>query len=259
MRILIVNDDGLHSNGMLHLEEELSKFYEVYSICPDRQRSATSQAITIRETLIVEKVSETHFKVNGYPTDCVNIGLYGNLIPPVDIVISGINHGPNLGDDIHYSGTVGAARHAVIHNKKAIAISYENFDFNGNFRRVARWLRIWLEENYQYLNPDVIYNINYPYEEEEDSLEKPFPEVVYTFQGSRIYKDSYEILEEEHQERWVMKLKETILAKEVLPGSDFEAIQNKKISITPLSLTTTHWEELNRWKNLQKQPQAKSL
>jgi 5'-nucleotidase len=248
MRILIVNDDGLYSNGMIQLEQELKKKFEVYAICPDRQRSATSQAITIRETLIVEKVSSTHYKVNGYPVDCVNIGLYSNLLPPIDLVVSGINHGPNLGDDVHYSGTVGAARHALVHEKFAIAISYENPDLKGDFTRVAKWFSLWLEENYHNLKRNVLYNINYPLENNV-YLDDPYPEVAFTFQGKRLYKDEYEILEEEAQQQWVLKLKETILGKEILPGSDFDAIMNKKISITPLTLNTTHWEELERWKN----------
>lgn len=247
MRILIVNDDGLYSNGMIHLENELKNSFEVYSVCPDRQRSATSQAITIRETLRIEKVNPYHYKVNGYPVDCVNIALYSNIIPEIDLVISGINHGPNLGDDVHYSGTVGAARHALIHQKKAIAISYEQYDLEGDFRRVAKWFKHWILENYQNINYDVIYNINYPLEENVD-LNAPFPEYEFTFQGKRLYKDQYDILEEENNQQWILKLKETILGKEILPGSDFFAIQNKKISITPLTLNTTHWEELKRWK-----------
>lgn len=245
MRILIVNDDGLYSNGMIHLEEELKKDFEVYAICPDRQRSATSQAITIRETLLVNKITETHFSVNGFPVDCVNIGLYGNLIPEIDIVISGINHGLNLGDDIHYSGTVGAARHAIIHNKKGIAISYDNFDTEGNFHIVAKWFKNWLIENYSKLSNDTLYNINFPYWEDENF----FPEIEYTFQGKRLYKDSYEVLEEQGNQ-WLLKIKETILSKEILPGSDFYTIQNKRISITPLTLNTTNWEELKKWKKI---------
>jgi 5'-nucleotidase len=248
MRLLIVNDDGLYSSGMIHLENELKKYFDVYVICPDRQRSATSQSITIRETLLIEKVKEKHFKVNGYPVDCVNIGLYSKLIPPIDLVVSGINHGPNLGDDVHYSGTVGAARHALIHDKFAIAISYENPDLNGNFIRVARWFTLWLKDNLEKLRKNVLYNINYPLEDNDVSLDSPFPEVEFTFQGKRLYKDQYDILEEENQEKWLLKLKETILGKEILPGSDFYAIQNKKISITPLTLNTTHWDELERLK-----------
>lgn len=242
MKILIVNDDGLYSNGMIHLEEELKKYFEVYAICPDRQRSATSQAITIFETLLINQVTDVHFSVNGYPVDCVNVALHCNLIPEVDLVISGINHGLNLGDDVHYSGTVGAARHAVIHNKKAIAISYENYDLEGNFRIVALWLRKWILENFSNLSTDTVYNINFPYWEWEH-----FPEVEFTFQGRRIYKDSYDRIEE-NQNQLVVKLKETIFGREIIPGSDFYAIQNKKISITPLALNTTKWKELQKWR-----------
>ncbi|MFN3603619.1 MAG: 5'/3'-nucleotidase SurE [Leptonema sp. (in: bacteria)] len=244
MRILIVNDDGLYSNGMIQLEKELKKEFEVYAICPDRQRSATSQAITIRETLLIRKITETHFSVNGFPVDCVNIALHTDLIPEVDLVISGINHGLNLGDDVHYSGTVGAARHAIIHNKKAIAISYDNYDLEGNFEVVAKWFRNWIIENFAHLNTEIVYNINFPY-----WVDSGFPDVEFTFQGKRLYKDSYDVLEESNQ-YWILKLKESILGKEILQGSDFYAIQNKRISITPLTLNTTSWKELEKWKKI---------
>lgn len=251
MKILIVNDDGLYSNGMIHLEQELKKSFEVYAVCPDRERSATSQAITIRETLIVEKVSPNHYKVNGYPADCVNVALYSNLLPAIDLVVSGINHGPNLGDDVFYSGTVGAARHAVIHNKKAVAISYEDYRKDGNFRRVAGWFRRWLEENYSRLSSAIVYNINYPYEEESIGIDAPYPEVEYTFQGRRLYIDSYDILEEDQNKKWILKLKETITEKSLEEGSDFYAIKRKKISITPLGLVSTDFKELKKWREWQ--------
>ncbi len=242
MKILIVNDDGLYSNGMIHLEEELKKYFDVYAICPDRQRSGTSQAITIFETLLIQKVTDTHFSVNGYPVDCVNVALHCDLIPEVDLVISGINHGLNLGDDVHYSGTVGAARHAVVHNKKAIAISYDNYDLHGNFKIVALWLSNWILKNFSNLNHNVVYNINFPFWEYDH-----FPEVEFTFQGRRFYKDSYDKIEES-QNQWIVKLKETLWGREIVPGSDFYAIQNKRISVTPLTLNTTNWEELRKWK-----------
>ncbi len=247
MRILIVNDDGLYSNGMLHLENELSRFFEVYAICPDRQRSATSQAITIRETLIVKRVFKNHYHINGFPVDCVNIGINGNLIPRVDLVVSGINHGPNLGDDVHYSGTVGAARHAAVHNYKAIAISCEKTDLKGNFQRPAIWLRKFILENYDKLKTGIVYNMNYPYEPDDSPAEDEFPAVEFTYQGRRLYKDSYEILEESG-DQFLIKLKEAILGKDIKEGSDFYALLNKRISITPLKLNTTDEEELRRWK-----------
>lgn len=255
-RLLIVNDDGLHSSGMLHLEKELSCDFEVWAVCPDRERSATSQAITIRETLRLTHVEGRHYHVNGFPADCVNVALYTGLFPRFDVVVSGINHGVNLGDDVHYSGTVGAARHAAVHRLISIAISSVNRDHAGNFLRPARWLRKWLKLNLEYLKQEFVYNINYPYEPEDVAADAPFPLAEVTRHGRRLYLDEYELLEEsrageESAEVYplagrsaVLRLKETIMGREVVEGTDFYAMEQGRISITPLSLRTYDLEEM---------------
>lgn len=269
-RILIVNDDGLHSSGMLHLEAALSENYEVWSVCPDRERSATSQAITIRETLRLTHAGGRHYHVNGYPADCVNVALYSGFFPAFDIVISGINHGVNLGDDVHYSGTVGAARHAAVHHIVAIAVSCVNPDQSGDFHRPATWLREWLNQNLEHLKQEIVYNINYPFEQKETATDMPFPRVEITKHGRRIYMDTYETLERSRvtigaQEAIdtaqtdtvplqgrsaVLRLKETIMGREVVEGTDFYAVEHGRISITPLSLATFDNSEIQFLKNL---------
>lgn len=261
-KLLIVNDDGLHSSGMLHLEKELSRDFEVWAVCPDRERSATSQAITIRETLRLTHVEGRHYHVNGFPADCVNVALYAGIFPRFDIVVSGINHGVNLGDDVHYSGTVGAARHAAVHRLIAVAISNSKCDHASSFRRPAKWLRQWLRLNLEHLKREFVYNINYPFEPHDIALDAPFPEAEVTRHGRRIYLDEYELLEESVTgdasddsfplagRSGVLRLKETIMGREVVEGTDFYAVEHGRISITPLSLSTFDVEEMEFLRNL---------
>ncbi len=260
-KLLIVNDDGLHSAGMLHLERELSKDFEVWAVCPDRERSATSQAITIRETLRLTHVEGRHYHVNGFPADCVNVALYSGLFPRFDIVVSGINHGVNLGDDVHYSGTVGAARHAAVHRILAVAISSINRDHEGNFLRPARWLREWLRLNLDHLKQEFVYNINYPFEPDNIAADAPFPRTEVTRHGRRQYLDEYELLEETSTgteddhfplagRSGILRLKETIMGRDVVEGTDFYALEHGRVSVTPLSLSTFDGEEIEFLRNL---------
>lgn len=247
LNILLTNDDGLTSHGMVHLENELRSFANVWAVAPDRERSATSQAISIRDTLRLTQMSERHFMVNGFPADCVNVALYSKKFPKFDLVISGINHGVNLGDDVHYSGTVGAARHAAVHGIKAVSVSCPIRDHGGDFRRVASWLRLWISENHENLKTRIVYNINFP-EENSVKINDPFPDTEITMHGKRRYVDSYEAIEE-GEDYWIFRLEETILGFDKEEGTDFHALKNGKISITPLSLQTSHQDEMNLWKS----------
>lgn len=245
LKFLLTNDDGLLSHGMQHLEAELSPHAEVWAVAPDRERSATSQAISLRETLRLTEVKARHFMVNGYPVDCVNVALYSGQFPPFDLVISGINHGFNLGDDIHYSGTVGAARHAAVHGYRAIAISCPIQDHQGDFRRVARWFREWLFSTFSNLRPGLVYNINYPAEELTEP-DHPFPSVDFVRHGHRVYVDNYDAIEE-GKGYSIFRLKETVMGYREESDSDFTVTQRGKISISPISIQTTDGEELKRW------------
>jgi len=128
MKLLLSNDDGVFAAGIRSLAHELNKGHEIYISAPDRERSAVSRAMTLIEPLRAQK---THieglpnvpaYAVSGTPVDCVRLAL-GNLFPAPDIVVSGINHGPNLGTDVLYSGTVAAAHEAALLGYQAIAVS----------------------------------------------------------------------------------------------------------------------------------------
>ena len=164
MRILITNDDGIYSEGIKILVEKAKKYGEVIVIAPEVEQSAKSHAINIRTAIPVKKVNIFEgveaYSVDSSPADCVRFALYG-LKDNFDIVFSGINRGYNLGEDILYSGTVGAAMEAVLGGKKAIAFSTNPKTFKGSkyFDEVMDYvLKNKLLEKHD------LYNINFPKE-----------------------------------------------------------------------------------------------
>ena len=245
-RILLTNDDGHGTNGLLQLEKERQTLGEVWVVTPDRERSCTSQALTIRGTLRLKELGGRHFTVDGYPSDCVNVALNSRHFPDFDLVISGVNHGLNLGDDVHYSGTVGAARHAAVHRVRAIAVSCPIRDPQGDFRRVSGWVRVWVAVNFSSFVPGIVYNINYP--EEKDIREgAPYPAFEITRQGRRVYLDVYEELEEGGGNH-ILRLQETSFQQTEEKHSDVEAYEGGLVSITPLGTYTTDAREYRKWK-----------
>ena len=165
MHILLVNDDGIHAPGIRTLAQTLASRGHRVSVCaPDRERSAASHSITLREPVTAQRVdlpgAETAYAASGTPADCARLGLY--LIPDVELVISGINNGPNLGGACIYSGTVGAATEAAMSGVPALASSlciFNSEDYSGAAEvtaRVAEWMVA------HPLRRGEIYNLNVP-------------------------------------------------------------------------------------------------
>src|ERR1700741_5359712 len=123
MIILVSNDDGIHSEGLHALEKALTAVGEIYTIAPDREQNAVSHALTLHRPLRIEEIAPRRFAVNGTPTDCVNLAVKGFLPVRPQLVVSGINKGANLGDDITYSGTVSAAIEGSLLGIPSIAMS----------------------------------------------------------------------------------------------------------------------------------------
>jgi 5'-nucleotidase len=121
--ILVTNDDGIHAAGLRALAEGLRELGEVHVVAPDREQSAVGHALTLHRPLRVESVGERWSAVNGTPSDCVNLGILGLLPEPPVLVVSGINHGSNLGDDVTYSGTVAAAMEGALLGFASMAVS----------------------------------------------------------------------------------------------------------------------------------------
>ncbi len=131
MRLLLSNDDGIAADGLAALAAALAPLGSVYVVAPEHEQSAKSHALTLREPLRVRSVGNNRWAVSGTPADCVYVALHHLLAEPPDIVVSGINHGANLGNDVHYSGTVAAAREACLHGRQAISVSLRRADAAG--------------------------------------------------------------------------------------------------------------------------------
>ncbi len=238
MNILLSNDDGINSLGILTLKKILEKDFNIFVSAPSKERSATSQALTIFRRMLVEKISDNFYSVGGFPTDCVNIGLFGNIFPKIDMVISGINRGVNMGHDVHYSGTVGAARHGAVHGLYSLALSSGNRTENYDYERESIFISNFIKQKMNKLKKGIVYNINFPLEYSHEIVD-----MAITHLGQRTYSDQYHIAEfKENKFHYLLALTE--MGYKVEKGTDFESYHQGKITITPISLNTTHEEEL---------------
>lgn len=243
--ILVTNDDGIYSPGIQILAKTLKALGEVYIVAPDRERSAVSHSLTLHRPLNADEIKERVYSVNGTPTDCVNIGVNGILKMRPDLVVSGINKGANLGDDITYSGTVMAAIEARILGIPSFAISVvasENF----LFQEAANFGLILSKDVLtRGLPNDTLLNVNLP--------NLPLSEikgVKITKQGKRIYGDIVTEMVDPRGKKhyWIGGNK---LSWEKGENTDFEAIHRGNISITPLHIDLTNYYAIEDLKPLQ--------
>ncbi len=240
MKIILTNDDGIYSEGIQILKKQLDNIAEVTVIAPDRERSTIGHAITLRKPLRINKVKINGdflgFSLDGTPADCVIIGLLEIMKDEKpDLIVSGINRGPNLGDDIFYSGTVSAAVEGAMRNIPSLAISlagYEDFKFE-SAALFTKKIAYNLNKNNSISN--LVLNINFP---NIDS--KKIEGVEITRQGKRVYKDEVKIINDPQgtTHYW---LGGDLPDGKIEPDTDFEAIHNNKVSITPLSLDLTDY------------------
>lgn len=244
MLILVTNDDGVDSGGIRALGRALASVGEVYTVAPDRERTAAGHALTLSRPLRARALGPRRFGVDGTPTDCVTLGVMRLLPRKPDLVVSGINHGTNLGDDVTYSGTVSAAFEATLLGIPAFAVSV---DGRGRFRfgpaaEFARALaRRVLDEG---LPRDTLLNVNVP-----DLPASRIGAVAITRQGRREYR---EMIVEKADPRgrtyyWIGGT-DPVWAR--MRDSDAGALAAGRISITPLHLDLTNHRAraaLRRW------------
>ncbi len=242
-RILVTNDDGIYSEGIRKLANALKPIGEVIIVAPDREQSAASHALTLNRPLRLLQLEEKEWIVDGTPSDCVNLAVL-NLMKDhrPDIVVSGINFGPNLGDDVTYSGTISAAFEGALLNITSIAFSSlvgQHFSFDRAARFAAELTRIVLDGD---RNPGVVLNVNFPPSE--------FLGVKVTRLGKRIYSEGViERLDPRGRKYyWIGGEQPTWHPG---TGTDFEAVQNGFVSITPLHLDLTHHESIARLRPLE--------
>jgi len=241
--ILVTNDDGIHSPGLHALADRLAEIARVVVVAPDRERSAVGHALTLHSPLRAEEIRPDYFAVDGTPTDCVNLGVHGLLPRRPALVVSGINKGGNMGDDITYSGTVSAAMEATLMGVPAFAVSLSGSDFApGDFAAAAEFsqalARRILERQ---LPPDTFLNVNVP-------AGRPRT-VALTRQGKRSYGES--VVEKlDPRGRKYYWIGGGDLGFENTPGTDFHAVHSGSISVTPLHLDLTKCrsvESLTAW------------
>lgn len=249
--ILVTNDDGIDSEGLLRLKQSLATVGEVMVVAPDRDWSIIGHAKTMRRPLRVASVNlpdgDAAYSVDGTPSDCVSLGVLGLLPRRPDLVVSGINKGPNLGEDITYSGTVAAAMEAVISGIPGIAVSladYLSWDFSVAAEFAARLAAHVLGNG---LGQDVLLNVNVPSVGRE-----AISGVEITRVGRRIYQDVLEECEDGSGRCYYLISGDypTGVAEE---GTDYNAIMEKRISVTPIHLDLTNHrlvKTLQNW-NLQ--------
>lgn len=251
LNIVLTNDDGVNAPGINILKETLSTIANIIIVAPMTERSTTGHTLTLDTTLRLEEIDDNVFGCNGFPADCTLMAI-GHLFKnsnskyfgkKIDLVISGINRGANLGQDVFYSGTVAAAREATFHGIPAIAVS-SCMDFkkpdhsNQHYYSASNFIKNLVESNIsKVIRPMSLLNVNVPWLSESEIL------------GTRITKTGLRKYSEEIEERidfrgrkyyWIGGIYEGF---EDFPDSDCQAIEDKMISVAPVKLCDYGWSQ----------------
>jgi len=243
MHILLSNDDGYLAQGLIALAEGLQKFARISVVAPDKNRSAASNSLTLEMPLRAQQVDNGFIKVDGTPTDCVHLAITGLLETEPDMVFAGINHGANLGDDVLYSGTVAAATEGRFLGLPAVAISMVSSDPQ-NFDTAVKVAGIILQRLLeQPLEKDILLNVNVP--------DLPWSEVK-GFQSTRLgqrHKAEPVIETKDPRGKIIYWVGPPGAEQDAGPGTDFYAISQGYVSVTPLQLDLTRYDALDTLKD----------
>lgn len=238
--ILVTNDDGIHSPGIIALAQALEAVADVFVVAPSHEMSAASRSLTLARPLRIDKIDDRHFSVDGTPTDCVTLAMNSILkTRPPDAVFSGVNKGGNLGDDVSYSGTVAGALEALIYGLPGVALSLVqrvDFDFGPAAAIAVEIARRILDNG---LPRGAMLNINVP--------PGPVRGVRVTRQGSKIIKPTIVEGKDPRQRRYYWIGEEALTWNEE-EGTDYEALRHGVVSITPLRNDLTDYRVLEEIK-----------
>lgn len=241
MHFLVSNDDGIDARGIQVLAERMRRLGEVTIVAPDQNRSGASNSLTLDSPVRIREIGERCYRVTGTPSDCVHIALTGLLEKDPDIVISGINAGANLGDDVIYSGTVAAAMEGRFLGLPAIAVSLVFKERPENYETAAQAVGLLVERlRMDPLPADTILNMNVP--------DRPWPDI----RGLEVTR-----LGHRHRAEPVIRMIDPRgmpmywigpagPGQDAGPGTDFDAVRRGYISITPIHVDLTRYQALEQ-------------
>lgn len=239
MKILISNDDGYMAPGIHVLADSLAEIGDITVVAPDRNRSGASNSLTLENPLRLDRLESGIYRVEGTPTDCVHLAITGLLEDEPDMVVSGINSGANLGDDVLYSGTVAAAMEGRFLGLPAIAVSLNSFE--GKHYETAGWAAQQLVRRLQStaLPADTILNVNVP--------DVPISEIT-GFETTRLghrHKAEPIIKEADPRGRPMYWIGPAGAEQDAGPGTDFDAVRRNAVSVTPLQIDLTRYDAMD--------------
>jgi 5'-nucleotidase len=243
--IMLTNDDGIEARGIRALESALAGLGDMVVVAPASEQSASSHSLTLGRDILAEQVDDTHYRISGTPTDCVLLAIQGFLDRKPDFLISGINHGPNMGEDVTYSGTVSAAIEGMILGIPSIAVSSLQRSMDGaeEISRIARAVVETVMENE--LREGTLLNVNIP-----DPDIAPIRGVKITKLGSRAYENMLKrTVQSPKRTSYVFGGDEPIWRDD--DGTDIAAVRQSLVSVTPLHLGLTDYKsmvEMEKWR-----------
>jgi 5'-nucleotidase len=239
--LLVTNDDGVFAPGLAALADALESLGTVYVVAPDREQSAVGHALTLHRPLRVDQLGDRRFAVNGTPSDCVNLAILGLLPAEPQLVVSGFNHGSNLGDDVTYSGTVSAAMEGTLLGVPSIALSLASPE-QRSFAEAARVAQLLVARALaEGLPAKTLLNVNIP--------GGPPKGIRFTRLGHRVYKERA-VEERDPRGKSYYWIGGGPPLWEQRESTDIVAVQDGYVSVTPLHLDLTHYaalEHLQTW------------
>ena len=237
MKILISNDDGIEAQGVKTLTEYLSKDHEVIVVAPSENKSAASSSLTLNRPLKPVKIADNIYSIDATPSDCVHLALCGFLKDKIDLVVTGINFGPNLGDDVIYSGTVAGAIEGRFLGLPSVAISLASWE-GKHFESAGRVAQQVINKVHtSQLSHDTVLNVNVP--------DVPYEDIK-GFQTTRLGKRhmSEESIQDQ-EDPSLYWIGENGKESDNGVGTDFHAIANNYVSVTPLQIDLTKYNEID--------------
>ncbi len=238
MRILISNDDGYLAPGIIALAEALATIADIVVVAPDSNRSGASNSLSLDRPLSVQQAANGFYFVNGTPTDCVHVALTGMLVDKPDLVVAGINDGPNMGDDTLYSGTVAAATEGFLFGIPSIAFSQGSCGW-ANVDSAARLARDLVLRHFDELERPFLLNVNIP-----NLPYAQLTEIVPTRLGRRHSAEPV-IRAFDPRGREIFWIGPPGKTRDAGAGTDFFALAQGQVSVTPLQIDLTHKSQLD--------------